>query len=642
MKDFFWEIGGYQYYYQYNENNYKSSLKRKRISDKLEQDFINLANYNKLYKTEIISFAFSHTKKLIGYEISQYSGDSKLKFKYVNGTELNDELIVNSITEYAFVFNDTGFIYSKYPFYTFLNGKIHTEKRNHSLYFHRFGTKQENDILIVPTGLDENTVLRAKVSNDGNYLLVKFHNTLNDTTALFFYNLQSVTNFYTKIILSPLIGNYDAYYDFYDSFESNIIFFTNNKTYNGSILIAQLPKLYKSLQLPQIFIKEEKDLYIKNIIPVGKEYLVLICIKNALNYLKIYNKYTKMFLKKIDVGKGVIEDEHGDTSSYNFYFLFNNIYTPRAIYKINLNVIKNKKKIKAEKIFQSKFNTLITDNFIIKREYYKGKDGKRIPMLLFHSKQLHLNKKNPVIVEAYGDISASWHSQYSLAKMLFVQNFKGIWCIPGIRGIEGLNNKWTSDGRKLKRKNSFEDFIYGINYLIKKKYTIPSKIAIYGEGEGGLLTTVVSQREPKLIGAVVAKSPLLDTIRFDKLTHNKNLLKKLYGNLNKKKEYLNLYSFSPYHQLKYKKYCVNQWPSTLILAPFFDNVYGVQHTTKFLAKLYEIIRKNKKSHQTNPVIASIMNHGGSHDKNRTGDIQVNELYRMLLFLQQVLDLKFKK
>ncbi|CEF59953.2 Prolyl endopeptidase [Strongyloides ratti] len=641
IKDIFWEYGDYQYYFQYNNKKYRSVLKRKNIYNNDEQDFINLDNYDNMNMSSILSFAFSHTKKIIGYEILKFPDILKLKFKYVNGTELNDELIVNSITEYAFVLNDTGFIYSKYPFYTFLNRTMHTERRNHSLYFHRFGTKQENDIRIVPTGLDENTVLRAKVSNNGNYLLVKSHNTLNDTTALFFYNLQRVTNFSTIIILSKLIGNYDAYYDFYDSFESNVILFTNNKSYNGRILIAQLPKFFESIQTPQVFIKEEKDLYIKNIIPVGKEYLVLICYKNALFFLQIYNKYTKILLKEIDLGAGVIENGQGDTSSYNFYFLFNNIYIPKAIYKINLKGYQ-KGDITVKIMFQSKFSTLNTKNFIIKREYYNGKNGKKIPMILFHNKDLKKNQKNPVIVEAYGDFTAAWHPQNSLAKMFFVKEFGGIWCIPGIRGIEGLGEKWTSDGRKLKRKNSFEDFIYGIYHLIKQKYTTSNKIAIYGEGEGGLLTTVVSQREPKLIGAVVAKSPLLDTIRYDKLTEVKDFLINLYGELNNKEDFLNLYSFSPYHQLKDKNYCVNKLPSTLIIHPLFDSVYGVQHTIKYLAKLYEFFKKNKKSCQTNLVLASLMKHGGSFDKNKNGYHQMEELYRMLLFLQQVLDLKFEK
>ncbi|CEF59947.1 Prolyl endopeptidase [Strongyloides ratti] len=639
------QVGEYQYFYGYNNKNYKSILKRRNITDKIERDFINLDNRDSSNETEIKSFAFSITKKLMGYEISEQPGFSKIKFKYENGTDLKDELHLNGITEYAFVLKDTGFIYSKYPFKKASNGTTYLDVSSQSLYFHKFGTTFYADIEIYRNDNLKKGDVTAKVSDDGNYLFVKLHDTQNDTSAYYFYNLTNVRDFKSKIVLNRLIGNFDAYYELYSTADDKAIVWTDKYNGSGRIVKVKIPSVNESLQDPQVFIKEEEDLYIQSIIPVGKEYLVLICNKNSEYFLKIYNKYNQKFIETAYVRPGIIEDGQGDTSNYNFFFSFKNIYTPKSIYDIDLKQIKNDTVhlvVVVGCLFAPQFEKLDTSNFVIKKEYYKSKDGKKIPMIMFHNGNLKKNKKNPVIVEAYGDFTAAWHPQNSLAKMFFVKEFGGIWCIPGIRGIEGLGEKWTSDGRKLKRKKSFEDFIYGIKFLINNGYTKSSKIAIYGEGEGGLLTTVVSQQEPKLIGAVVAKSPLLDTIRYDKLTHNEYLLEKLYGDLDKSKYYKYLYSFSPYHQMDKSYTFKKQWPSTLIFHPLYDSVYGVQHTTKYLAKLYNLIKKNKKLRQANPIIASIMKHGGSLDKDRTGDIQMDELYRMLLFLQQVLDLKFEK
>ncbi|CEF59954.1 Prolyl endopeptidase [Strongyloides ratti] len=645
-QELFNQFGEYQYYYAYHKN-LRTIIKRKRISDTNEEEFINVHNYPRLDETEIKSFAISYTKKLMAYQVILESGHWRVRFKYVNGTEIYDEFDFDVSSDYAFVLNDTGFIYSNNSYNNTINGIKYYDTSSQSLYFHKFGTHERNDIEIFRNNISEDSDVTAKVSDDGNYLFVTLYNALNSTSALYFYNLKNVHDFKSKIELNHLIGNFDANYELYSSVGDMAIIYTNKFSYSGRIVLVKIQNSHQNVDNAEIFMKEEKDLYIKNFFSVGQEFLVLLCIKNSQSFFKLYNKNSQKWMKDIYVGEGFIEHAQGDTSHYNLHFLFNNIYTPTSIYKINFESAKKQRvnELKPEIVIKSNFENLDTSDFVIKKEYYKTKGCKSIPMIMFHSKNLKQNKKNPVIVEAYGDLSASWHPLTSLVKMFFVKEFGGIWCIPGIRGIEGLGKKWTLDGKKLKRKNSIDDFIYAIKHLTKQKYTTSSKIAIYGEGEGGLLTTVVSQREPKLIGAVVAKSPLLDTIRYDKLTEVDYIKEDGYGDLEESKYYKNLYSFSPYHQMDKSYTFKKQWPSTLIIHHLHDFTYFVPNTTKYLAKFYELIKKNKKLRYANPMIAYIMNRDNIFDiegKTDYFDSEIDEFYRMLLFIQQVLDLKFEK
>ncbi|CEG06156.1 Prolyl endopeptidase [Strongyloides ratti] len=423
--------------------------------------------------------------------------------------------------------------------------------------------------------------MTAKLSDAGNLLLIKIQMNLNDTTAYYFSDLTNVRDITHDIIPNHLIGRFDANYEFCFTIGDFAVFFVKKFGMKSSVVVTRIQSSENTVDTAELILEEEEGLQIKNVYSVGKDFFVIIVVKNLHNYLKLYNKKALTLVKDIYVGPGVIKQAQSHIIMLN------------AIYRYNFENVLNKgvNEIIKETLFKTEFYELSIFDYIIEIEYYKSKDGKKIPMIMFHKKDLKKNQQNPVIVEAYGDLSAAWHLQKSLAKIFFANEFGGIWCIPGIRGIEGLGKKWTSDGKELKRKKSFDDFIYAIKHLIKKKYTKSSKITIYGQGEGGLLTTVVSQREPKLIGAVVAKSPVLDTIRYDELTKYDFAFFDGYGNLNKKKVFVNLYSFSPYHQMDKYKTFKKEWPSTLIIHSFTEKNYLVAHTTKYLAKLYPLLKK---------------------------------------------------
>uniref|UniRef100_A0A0K0EB36 Prolyl endopeptidase n=2 Tax=Strongyloides stercoralis TaxID=6248 RepID=A0A0K0EB36_STRER len=640
--DLLMEVGDYYYYYSRNSLHFQSILKRMNKNIKNVTEFINLDMIDVRKQSEIKSMAISQKKDILAYEVVGRFEYSQIKFKYTNGQDMNDTLTINSITEYAFVLEDQGIIYSRYPHYTLLDGIVYPERKEHALYYHKFGTSQERDVLIYDVGDKPELEITAKLANSQKYLFVKIYNTKTDYSELYYYNLEKVNDFNGKIKLQRLISGFDAYYEIYDSFSKYVIIYSNSKSING-IARVEIPEEPNSKVKIHKFVEERENVHIKNIIPVGEKYIVLNCYENPDSFLEIYDKHRSRFITRLEVGKGIIVNGQGSIDSYHFYYSFNSVFIPSAIYKIDLSFINvsDTSNLKPVKLFQSEIQNVNPDDFVLKTVFFKSKDRKTIPMLMIYKKTMKKNKKNPVIVEAYGDLSASWHPQNSLIKLVFIKHFDGIWCIPGIRGGRYFSKKWHLDGIQRKRKNSFNDFIWGIKHLIKYGYTNPKKIAIYGYNEGGLLTAYVSQKKPKLIGAVVSKSPLLDAIRFDKIAPRGKQLKNIYGDPKNRKDFKFLYSISPYHQLKIKKYSARQWPSTLIMSTYGFEVYGVQHTTKYLAKLYQLFRENRKFGQTNPVLGNIIYIAAPDDRELTGDQIMDEHFRMINFLTQTLDLKWK-
>ncbi|CEF59942.2 Prolyl endopeptidase [Strongyloides ratti] len=647
--EFISQFGQYQYYIAFDEHRTRAIIRREADFLPGIEDFIDLNNYPRINETGINNLAVSHSLKIMGYQIFLTTGYCLMRFKYLNGTDLKDVMPMNAQTEYAFVFNDAGFIYSKYPFKHHPNGSLYEDTSAPSLFYHKFGTNPFSDREIFRSHLLKEGDVTAKLSDDGNYLIIRLEMFENSTTSYYFWNITNVRDINHYIHAQHLIGKFDANYEFCFTIGDFAVFFVKKFGMKSRVVVTKIQNSDYTVDDAELILKEEEGLQIKNVYSVGKDFFVIIVVKKLHNYLKLYNKKALTLVKDFYVGPGVIEQAQSHISHSTLIFSYNSIHIPNAIYTINFENVLNKGVDEAKKgtFFIAEFFKLSVFDFIIETEYYKSKDGKNISMIMFHTRDLKKNQQNPVIIEAYGDLSAAWHPQKSLAKLFFAKEFGGIWCIPGIRGIEGLGEKWTSDGIELKRKNSFDDFIYAIKHLIKKKYTTSSKIAIYGKHNGGLLTTVVSQREPKLIGAVVAKSPLLDTIRYDKLTKYGLAFQYGYGNLNKKKEFVNLYSFSPYHQMEKCRTFKKEWPSTLIIHPFEEFTNLVGHTTKYLAKLYPLLKKNPKSRFANPMIAYIRKEDDHDDDmynydKKLAELEMDELHRMLIFIQLALDLKFEK
>jgi len=90
--------------------------------------------------------------------------------------------------------------------------------------------------------------------------------------------------------------------------------------------------------------------------------------------------------------------------------------------------------------------------------------------------------------------------------------------VPMIRGGGELGAKWHSDGKGLKKQNSFDDFIAAAEYLIKEKYTSSQRLAIMGGSNGGLLVGAVLTQRPDLFKVAVSEMGVYDMLRYHRFT----------------------------------------------------------------------------------------------------------------------------
>jgi prolyl oligopeptidase len=219
-------------------------------------------------------------------------------------------------------------------------------------------------------------------------------------------------------------------------------------------------------------------------------------------------------------------------------------------------------------------------DYVTTQVFYPSKDGTRIPMFLTYRKGLKLDGHNPTVLYGYGGFNISTTPAFSALRLaLLEQGF--VYASANMRGGGEYGEKWHQAGTRLQKQNVFDDFIGAATYLIAHKYTSPSKLAIHGVSNGGLLVGAVSNQRPDLFRAVIQQAGVMDMLRFQKFTIGWNWIAD-YGSAEANEaEFKALRAYSPIHNIR----AGAAYPATLITTADHDDRVVPAHSFKYAAAL---------------------------------------------------------
>ncbi len=223
-------------------------------------------------------------------------------------------------------------------------------------------------------------------------------------------------------------------------------------------------------------------------------------------------------------------------------------------------------------------------NYISDRIFAPGKDGVKIPVTLVYKKGFQPNATAPVLVYGYGSYGSSMDPYFSQGVVsLLDRGF--VFSIAHVRGGAEMGRKWYEDGKFLKKKNTFHDFISVTEHLIKTKYADPKKVYAMGGSAGGLLMGAVLNMRPDLYHGVVAQVPFVDvvTTMLDSSIPLTTGEYEEWGNPNEKKYYRYMKSYSPYDNVTAQAY-----PHLLVTTGLNDSQVGYWEPAKWVAKLRDM------------------------------------------------------
>lgn len=581
--------GEYTYFSKNDGLQAQSVIYRTDKNGKTEV-FLDPNTFSKDGTTSLAGLSFNKSGKLAAYSISEGGSDwNKIIILDVVKNKVIDQTIQDVKFSGASWLGEEGFFYSSYdkPEGSALSAKTDT----HKVYFHKLGTDQKEDELIIGGEDFKRRYMNVGVSDDERYLILSAANATNGN-ELYIKKIGSKSDFV------PIQTGYDYNTNFIDSKGDTLYLLTDKGAPNQRVVTANINSPTKWTDL----IKETNDVLG---ISTGGGYLFASYIKDAVSVVKQYD-YSGKLVREITLpGKGSAGGFYGKAKDKDLYYSFSNYITPGTTYKFNVESGKSEVYYKPNVKFDA-------DNYVSEQVFYTSKDGTKVPMIISYKKGLKMDGKNPTILYGYGGFNISLTPGFSVVNAVWMDN-GGVYAVPNIRGGGEYGKKWHDAGTKLQKKNVFNDFIAAGEYLQSQGYTSKEYMAISGGSNGGLLVGATMTMRPDLARVALPAVGVLDMLRYNKFTAGAGWAYD-YGTAEDSKEMFEyLKSYSPLHNVA-ENTC---YPSTMITTGDHDDRVVPAHSFKFGAEL------QAKQGCDKPILLRIETNGG-HGAGRSTDQMINE------------------
>ncbi|NMP15590.1 S9 family peptidase [Thalassotalea sp. Y01] len=440
------------------------------------------------------------------------------------------------------------------------------------VYRHTLGTKQEDDVLMYEE-TDKSFYTWIGKSLDDQYIEI-FH---NSTVSLGVSLLDA--------------NNPDGEFKLAHAIERDLEYSVQSHGEDFYILTNLDAKNFKIAKVAKADVGDKSKWV--DVIEHREDTLIsgLLVLNDALIFTQRENGL--MGLRVMDLNTGKVAPVEFDESLYSVY-LQNNVdfnadfvrvgyqsmTTPRSVYDVSLDLssINLKKQDEVLGGYDAK-------QYHSERIMMKARDGADIPVSVLYKKdQFKGDGTNPLLQYAYGSYGSTNDPFFSDSVISLVD--RGfVYVVAHIRGSSMLGRKWYDNGKLLKKKNTFNDFVDVTRELVKGKYGADDKIFAYGGSAGGLLMGAVINQAPELYRGVVAAVPFVDvvTTMLDAsipLTTNEY---DEWGNPNEKAYYDYMLSYSPYDNVEAKAY-----PNLLVTTGLHDSQVQYFEPAKWVAKLREM------------------------------------------------------
>jgi oligopeptidase B len=329
-------------------------------------------------------------------------------------------------------------------------------------------------------------------------------------------------------------------------------------------------------------IAHREDVLLEDI-DIFKDYLVVAERANGLNQIRImpWNGVGAYYLPFDSETYTAYTTTNLDFDTEILRYSFQSLATPSSVFDFNMKT-KTKTLLKEHEVLSRDLGSQFDkNNYTEERVWAKAKDGTKVPISMVYRKGIKKDGNNPTLLYAYGSYGATMDCYFSSVRLtLLDRGF--IFAIAHIRGGEDLGRLWYEDGKLLKKKNTFTDFIDCSQFLIDSKYTSPQHLYAEGGSAGGLLMGAIVNMAPSLYHGVIAQVPFVDVVT-TMLDESIPLTTGEYdewGNPNVKKYYNYMLSYSPYDNVVAQDY-----PNMYVSTGLHDSQVQYWEPAKWVAKL---------------------------------------------------------
>ena len=454
-----------------------------------------------------------------------------------------------------------GFYYSRFAAPA-EGAKFQALNENQQVFFHKLGTAQSADTLIYATPETPKRSHTARVTDDGNWLVITTTEGTDNRYEITVLDLAQPGAKPRTIVKGlenewTLAGNQGA--TFYWT--------TNKDAPRGRIVAMNLLK--RSLYPPVTEIVPEDKAVLDGAGIIGGK-LIASYLADVKTEVRRYALDGKPDGKVALPGIGTASGFGGDQADPETFFAFTSFATPTTIYRYDVKTGKSA-------VWAAPKVAFDPAQYDVAQRFYASKDGTKIPMFVVRKKSV--TAPAPTLLYAYGGFNISITPGFSATRLAWLEQ-GGVLAVANIRGGGEYGKAWHDGGRLANKQNVFDDFIAAGEYLKSQGITSKDGLAIQGGSNGGLLIGAVTNQRPDLFAAALPAVGVMDMLRFDRFTAGRYWVDD-YGYPPKEADFRTLYAYSPYHNVKGGR----AYPAILAATADTDDRVVPGHTFKYTAAI---------------------------------------------------------
>ncbi|MBL4658918.1 MAG: S9 family peptidase [Alcanivoracaceae bacterium] len=558
------QIDDYWYYSRFaNNTEYRIYARKKGDLSAKEEIMVDMNDRAKDMSYFQSNFqAISPNHKVLGFS-EDTTGRRKysLHFKNLTTGEMYADVIEETTGEIVWALDNKTFFYTKKHPVTLLPYRI---------YRHELGSSQED--ALVYEEKDNTFYISIHASTSKKYVIINIGSTTSSEVCILDASNPS-GEFRSFLPREP-----DHEYSI-EELDDEFYILTNWQAKNFRIMKTDLAHSHDKKQWQEVIAHDENALLYD--VQAFKNYLAIEQRSAGIRHINLYNLVSKKssIIKSAEnaytMWLGFNPQQNTDILRYEY----SSMTSPFSVYDYDMKS-GQQKLMKEDEVI----GTYESKNYKSQRLTLKARDGVQVPVSLVYKQSNVPLGLRPLLIYGYGSYGSSVDPTFSYSRIsLLDRGF--IFAIAHIRGSQANGRSWYEDGKLLKKKNTFTDFIDVTKGLVKQGYGDKAQVFAMGGSAGGLLMGAIVNMDGMLYKGVIAAVPFVDVIstmldediplttgEFDE-----------WGNPKDKKYYDYMLSYSPYDNVSKQDY-----PNMLVTTGLHDSQVQYWEPAKWVAKLREM------------------------------------------------------
>lgn len=433
--------------------------------------------------------------------------------------------------------------------------------------YHKLGGSPAKDPTVFPSNRNAQTFVNVKLSDDGRWLIAEVK-----------YGWAS-TELYLKDRLAknaawqPIVKGVPSRYEVFAGAGRQFFVLTNEGAPNYRVFALD-PKKPARVDWREV-IPEGKAAI--DDMEIAGGHIVLSLLQDASSKMEVRTFGGALAHTLALPGLGAVDDRyiHGKVSEDALYFEFQS-FTERSI------ILKASMKTGDVTEWSKVTVPIDASQMVSEQVRFTSKDGTSVPMFLVYKKGMVRDGRNPTILYGYGGFNlamspSSVAGPWGWPWTAWIEQ-GGVLAWTALRGGNEYGEAWHEAGMRLKKQNTFDDFLAAGRWLIDQKVTSPKHMAAMGRSNGGLLVGAAMTQAPEMFQVVVCGVPLLDMVRYHLFGSGKTWIAE-YGSVEDPEQFKAIYGYSPQQKVKDGV----AYPSLLMMATDADDRVDPMHARKFVA-----------------------------------------------------------